>query len=260
MKKLSLLLLFLVAAFALPILAQAETYTCSDHPNASTRTYRVQYSVDRYSVVKHRIHGGTQVRCSVCNKLLHEDNRFEEHSYGGNTCSVCGQQRSSKDTLETEAQYLIYTNNIYNHACWVLYKGKLYSEPSTSSVYLGTKSFGESFYVNDYTTNGGKLWIELKKLPSDSPSGWFEADQLYIEPAAPNQVTGYEVGRTIRITASSGRGRVDAGTEYLYIETVRYGERYTVLDAKMGTNGNMWYKIHVKGRDCWISSGLATIE
>ncbi|MBQ6255596.1 MAG: hypothetical protein IJJ60_03320, partial [Clostridia bacterium] len=105
MKKLSLLLLFLAAAFALPILAQAETYTCSDHPNAGTRTYRVQYSVDRYSVVKHRIHGGTQVRCSVCNKLLHEDNRFEEHSYGGNTCSVCGQQRSSKDTLETEAQY-----------------------------------------------------------------------------------------------------------------------------------------------------------
>ena len=69
-------------------------------------------------------------------------------------------------------------------------------------------------------------------------------------------VTGDVIGCTIEITASSGRGRTGAGTEYPYVETVHFRERYTVLDVRRGSNNNDWYQIRVDGRAVWIASGL----
>lgn len=68
------------------------------------------------------------------------------------------------------------------------------------------------------------------------------------------------VGRMIVITAKSARARMDAGTEFSYLETIQAGEAYEILDAKIGTDGGVWYQILANGKMCWISSALASFQ
>lgn len=261
-KKIAFILLVLLLA-ALPIYGLAAD-RCPDHPNVNP-----EWAIhnddggsqlnEPYGPTKHKRMSELLV-CPICHKYLKVEYVFELHEfYNGNVCP-CGYVRPSNHVLLEEAKYLIYQNNIYNHACWVMYFGKLYASPSSSSTKLGELDFGEGYYVNDYQQTGNTIWIELKKSPSDPPVGWTTAEILSIDQKELKGPSGYEVGRTILITTSSGRGRADAGTEFPYLETVHYGDTYTVLDAKTGTNGNAWYKIRVDGREVWISSGLGILQ
>ncbi len=260
MKKILLTVLCISLLLVLPLPTGAGGYHCPAPPDAPLYSTSADFVSEPYSPTEHRRHGGDQLRCAWCDRLTDEENYFILHTFSGNTCVYCGYQRATKQGLNTEARQLISANNISNHACWVMYRGTLFSEADAGSGELGILSFGEQYYVNDYAEKGGDVWIQLKKLPSDSPVGWTLAEQLSIDAMAPKELTGYETGHTIRIIASSGRARTDAGTEFAYIETVHYGDRYTVLDAKIGSNGNTWYKIRVSGQEAWISSGLAEME
>ena len=260
MKKASVFAILTLLLVALPICGLAADH-CPNHPSASL-VFDCDDSWIPYSVTKHMIRYEMWL-CSVCHKKVEEKADFDEHyfsSANGGICVKCGYERPTKEDLKKEASNLIYLDNIVNHGCWVMYKGTLYSSASSSSYNLGALEFGEGYYVNAYQQVGNNIWIQIKKLPSEEPIGWVQANILSIDQKGPQEPTGYEIGRMIRITTSSGRGRADAGTEFPYLETVHYGERYTVLDAKIGTNGNTWYEIRVDGRLVWISSGLATFD
>jgi hypothetical protein len=263
MKKTVLFIALFVTLSIVCVCAHAE-YHCPNHPNAGVHDesgwyFGYDWIREPYSVTKHKVPKAAWF-CSACYKFVAAEYSFEEHTFSGNVCTECGYTRPSQSNLKQEASYLIYQNNIYNHACWVMYFGKLYASPSSSSTKLGELDFGEGYYVNDYQQTGNTIWIELKKSPSDPPVGWTTAEILSIDQKKLEGPSGYEVGRTILITTSSGRGRADAGTEFPYLETVHYGDTYTVLDAKTGTNGNAWYKIRVDGREVWISSGLGILQ
>lgn len=261
MKKILSIAICLGLLLTLSVVAGAETYHCPDHPNAGVSEISKNIkSVSQFSVVQHRFSGFHYYTCQECGRVLWDDSEYEIHTLNGSTCSKCGFQRASKEELAKEADYLVYQDNIYNHACWVMYDGMLQSEPNSGARQLTGLSFGEAYYVEAYEQIGDALWIQLKKLPSDAPIGWYPANQLYIDPTALTGATGYEIGRTIYIITSSGRGRADAGTEFPYIETVHNGEKYIVLDAKTGTNGNAWYKISVNGQEVWISSGITSLN
>ena len=76
----------------------------------------------------------------------------------------------------------------------------------------------------------------------------------------PTERSSAYIGHSFRINVDSGRGRSGPGQEYAYIETVHYGDIYTILDVAYASNGNAWYKLHVSGRDCWVASSLGLIK
>jgi hypothetical protein len=185
---------------------------------------------------------------------------FSLHTFRGNVCTQCGFIRASQSDYNNEALVLVLRNkDIENNSCWVMYDSAIYAAPDAYSRNFGWVEFGENFHVGQVEVTGGDVWIQLKERADSSAPvvGWIKAENIYIDPYDhPLLGNNAEIGRTIEITASSGRGRMDAGTEYPYIETVHFKERYTVLDTKIGTNGNGWYKINVDGNEVWISSGL----
>jgi hypothetical protein len=44
------------------------------------------------------------------------------------------------------------------------------------------------------------------------------------------------------------------------VEYVFCGERFTILNTDVATNGKTWYQIRKDGNLCWISSGICTVE
>ncbi len=188
---------------------------------------------------------------------------FSLHTFKGNVCTRCGFTRSSREEYNGQALALLYRNReITDNSCWVMYDSWVYVSADTASMRCGYLEFGETFHVAEVKNDGGRVWILLKeRADSSAPAvGWIKAENLYIDPDDhPLLPDNYIIGRTVEITASSGRGRLGAGTEYPYVETVHFRERYVVLDTAVGSNGNGWYKILVDGNEVWISSGLTKI-
>ena len=136
------------------------------------------------------------------------------------------------------------------------------------TVYRGTSAMllaaeGGYGYVecwNDRWQQPWRVWANLSeldcsgvRLPADATSG-------ATSQASGSKVQAFPVGETCRIAASSANARAGAGTQYGIVEYVFEGERYTILDTAVASNGRTWYKIRVDGLDCWISSGVATIN
>lgn len=262
MKKTIVFMSLILLLAVLPIYGFAAN-NCPDHPDADLYFDCDDFGGEPYSVTKHKYRYEIWL-CSVCHRVIEEKYGFENHNFSGmggnNVCESCGYERPSKNDLYDEADSLIYQNNIYNHGCWVMYNGTLYSNSNNSSTKLGILAFGEGYFVNDYRKDGNNIWIQIKKNQSAEPIGWTLANILSIEQKQREGSTGLEIGRTVRITTSSGRGRANADPDSPILEYVHYNEKYIVLDAKTGTNGNAWYKIRVDGREVWISSGLGTLE
>lgn len=107
-----------------------------------------------------------------------------------------------------------------------------------------------------------RVWIDLDQLSCRNQySSW---DDTY-----PNVGGSYSSGsqnswsssvwpegQVCRITANSGNARTGAGAQYSSVDTVWYGECYTILDTAVASNGVTWYKINLGSRYGWISSGL----
>lgn len=76
-------------------------------------------------------------------------------------------------------------------------------------------------------------------------------------PSWPSGGANYgRIGQTCYITVSSGNARSGAGSQYREVDTVRWGECFTILDTEVASNGVTWYQIYSDGYYCWISSGL----
>ena len=176
---------------------------------------------------------------------------FEQHTFRGSRCAVCGYERSPQ-TGE-------FTVDIIGHSCWVMYDCPLYASPSLP-YQTGWADTVSNYHVGDYVFLYGAAWVQLKtRADSGAPAvGWVRAENLKID-GTTHIVSGDVTGCVIEITASSGRGRQGPGTEYAYLETVRFRERYVVQGTATGSNGSTWYRIVVDSRPVWISSGLAKL-
>lgn len=113
---------------------------------------------------------------------------------------------------------------------------------------------------NDRWDQPWRVWASLNdvdcsgvQLPADAASG-------ATSKASGSAVQVFPVGETCCIAASSANARAGAGTQYGIVEYVFEGQRYTILDTAVASNGRTWYKIRVDGQECWISSGVATIN
>ena len=190
---------------------------------------------------------------------------FEIHCFRGNTCWKCGYTREGSDQYNNDALVTLYKlgDTILHNSCWTMYDCPVYGSSSTESWQWGWLEYGNTYYVGDYQIIGNQMWVQLTERANDGAPvvGWVQAGNLYIDPFVHiSEMPDYMlIGRSVTITASSGRGRLDAGTEYPYVATVHFGDRYTILNSKIGTNGNTWYEINVDGLNVWISSGLTKL-
>ena len=158
---------------------------------------------------------------------------FSKHSFRGDVCTQCGYRRIPDPGLSPDPQ-------LVDNSCWVMFDAPLYAAAD------------------------GRWRVIGRADRYSSPIGWVEAENLQVDLRPHPDPIGEDDydrsseyrGCTIEIIASSGRGRTGAGTEYPYVETVHFRERYTVLNVKRGSNNNDWYQIRVDGRAVWIASGL----
>ena len=176
---------------------------------------------------------------------------FEQHTFRGGCCVKCGYERNSMGTS--------FRDSILDNSCWVMYDSPIYDSPAGWRC-VGRAETVTNYHVGDYTVRDGVVWVLLKtRADAYAPMiGWIQADKLKIDGAS-HVVTGDVIGCTIEITASSGRGRTGPGTEFRYVETVHFRERYVIQDMATGTNGNTWYCIRVDNQPVWISSGLTKL-
>ena len=184
---------------------------------------------------------------------------FSKHSFRGDVCTQCGYRRTPGPDLSPDPQ-------LVDNSCWVMFDAPLYAAADGRWRVIGWVETGDTYHVADVAVCDGICLVQLKMRADrySSPIGWVEAENLQVDLRPhPDPIGdgGYDRsseyrGCTIEIIASSGRGRTGAGTEYPYVETVHFRERYTVLDVRRGSNNNDWYQIRVDGRAVWIASGL----
>ncbi len=259
MKWIPMLTLLLLAAMITCCLGEAK---CSDHPYAPV-IYDDNMLGEGYeyvSAVNHRTLSEIWT-CSVCHKLLKCTYATSKHRFfDGVTCWACGYSKPSKSTLREQANALIAENNIYNKQCIVIYDCSVYDRPDGAR--LVSLEWSEIKYVKSYQKTGSGTWILLKRTtePDASEVGWVKAENIEIDSRTPDNDTDKWLGRVIRITTSSGRGRTSPSEDAPIKEYVHRDEEYRVLDARIGTNGKVWLQIKVDGHAVWISSGLATME
>ena len=178
--------------------------------------------------------------------------KFEPHIFRGCVCTQCGYQRD-------QTAGGTFTASLIDNSCWVHYDCALYNAPG--GYRIGSAEQITNYYVGDYAYSDGIMWVLPKERADGSAPlvGWVDARNLRFDKSSGHIVEGCVIGCTIQIEASSGRGRTGPGTEYSYVETVHWRERYTILDQTIGSNGNTWYKIRVDGNPVWISSGLTKL-
>ncbi len=249
MKKIAVVALLLTVICLIPLLASAAS--CPKHPSAKVST-TVTGGYEQHSVVKHK--RAAVDTCSVCGDVLQSRYVFDWHQYNGNTCVYCGYVKPAKDELNRDA--LLLGSDIVNRELWVLYQADIYSGVNGSRVTTARPE--EQYYIEAYQNDYNSVWIQVRRTDSFNTIGWMKAENVAVS-ERPQQVnTNGLIGRSFRITVSSGRGRTGAGTEFAYVETVHYGEVYTILDVANASNGVAWFKLKVSGTECWVSSGLGS--
>lgn len=145
-------------------------------------------------------------------------------------------------------EYVMWNDTVYRGASGVLLEAE--------------DGYAHVEFWNDRWEQPWRVWISMNDLDcsdvyipdtysgaSTSTSGKYNST-VAISP----------VGHTARIGASSGNARSGAGTEYPIVEYVFCGERFTILDSEVATNGKTWYQIKKDGVLCWISSGICTVD
>lgn len=176
---------------------------------------------------------------------------YYRHTYnGGKYCTQCGHER------QIQSQSGGFNPDILLNTCMIQYKTKVYSEPGFVG-FIGQASVGEYYAVADYVFTGGKAWVLLQKKENNGSRiiGWVVADDVKVD-MANHYVENDMIGRTVTVKANSAKLREYPGTEYRQIGSVRYKDRFTVLDQTVGSNGNTWYLIEVDGVYGWLAAGL----
>ena len=190
---------------------------------------------------------------------------FYRHRFSGNRCIICGYVKEGRDTYNNMNLNTLRKlgDDIKLNSCWVMYDTPVYSDSSVRSRQWSwlQGDITIDYYVGNYQVYGDEMWVELIERAYDGAPviGWVNAENLYIDPNHHPLPESGPFPSVIRVTASSARVRADAGAEYTWITTVKHGDRFNVLDAKVGTNGNGWYKIKVGGYEGWIAAGLTEI-
>ena len=267
MKRTICFILTLLLVVSIPAISFAGNYDCDYHPGASLISHDyVAYSQE--DSTHHLKSWCTDYYCSICGRNvtgLAGIQEMEPHSFSGNTCTLCGYHRASSrptpEQLKTEAIQLINKegDNIIGRSVKILYAGNVRARASKYSADIGSVFVDEEYEIISYdfgTSNS--VWLQIKYRNSN---GWISATLAQI-PDAPSgngrEIDSWCIGRTCRITTSSGRARIKAGTSYPIVEYVGRNEEYTILDIDYAADGTLWYQIQKGGNLCWISSGIAS--
>lgn len=139
----------------------------------------------------------------------------------------------------------------------ILYAGNVRARANRNSAVIGSVYIDEEYEIINYDFGtSSSVWLQVKYR---NQYGWISASLVRI-PDAPGRGPGDEwyIGRTCRITTSSGRARMAPGTSYPIVEYVGRNEEYTILDIGYAPDGTLWFQIQKDGNRCWISSGIAT--
>ena len=257
MKKLFILAAIGLLLCSLPHFAQAGK--CSDHPHAGTSKYPYG-SYEQHSSSQHRREADEY--CKTCGSYVGTTYVFEKHDFDSSGyCWKCGYQKQSKEELNVDA--ITASQDIIGRELRLQYGGKMYSRPNGTGMYSVREN--EQYYILDYEEVNGTIWLQVSSTSSRNPLGWIKAEIASINSGGIRDETqeldlSGIVGRRFRIVVSSGRGRTGPGQEFAHVETVHYGDVYTIKDVAYATNGMAWYMLRVSGTDCWVSSGLGTIE
>ena len=134
--------------------------------------------------------------------------------------------------------------------------------PNENAYLIGKGFVGEFYPIVDYIFSSyGSVWIRLQY--EDEEVAWVSASYVDVEPSAAQNASGehtWLIGRTCRITATSGRARLTPGTDGYIVAYVHANEKYTILDCDAAADGKLWYKIQIENQECWISSGMASLN
>ena len=256
MKKLAVILcLVLLLTLAGESCALADT-KCPDHPWAETKERTARSGWEPYSVVQHR-KTENNYYCSYCGNLAYSTYEFAQHQLNkAGYCSICGYSRLPNEELETRAWS--FYRDITQRNGFVLYESPIYETPTGKNSYMKVDQF-EEYRIIGVNEEMGKLWLQIAENLKTDAIGWIPADIMYVEDGTIIPVDDAYIGHICRITVSSGRARIRPAQDPV-IEYVGLDEKYTILDVAEGSDGKTWFKIMVDGNECWISSGIASIE
>ena len=275
MKRTLWFILTLLLVLGIPTVSLAgDNYNyCERHPNAPQILHdEIQYA-DNWGDYEHLKCWCSWYTCSVCDVYIGTGadiyrEEMEPHSFSGNTCTICGYRCSGTSTantlptseeLQMEAIQLINQmgDQIIGRRAKILYAGNVRAYANRNSTVIGSVYIDEEYEVLSYDFGASNsVWLKIKHQNRD---GWISASLVRISDApGRNPWDEWYIGQTCRITTSSGRARLAAGTDYPIVEYVGRNEAYTVLDIDYASDGTLWFQIMKDGNLCWISSGLAT--
>lgn len=182
---------------------------------------------------------------------------ISEQCITGNLSSV--PEEEALGVVYALADIDVFAGPGWEYAMWndTVYRG-------TGAVLLAVEE-GYAFIEcwNERWEQAWRVWAPLSELdcsdvyiPADGYSGASQTPSGTYN----STVAIYPIGQTCRILSSSANARSGAGVEYAIVEYVFCGERFTVLDTDVASNGKTWYQIKKDGNLCWISSGICTVE
>lgn len=197
--------------------------------------------------------------------------RKESHTFRNNVCTKCGynrntgrveKQKDSPSQSELQTQAYLLGDKMIGGTVTAVYGGNIRQEPNEYSNRLGKIQVDETYKIYGYQVNSYNpvsVWINISYGGRDA---WVSASLVQITENYGNGnssgvITDDMVGCDVRIIVSSGRARINAGTEHPIIEYVHMDEIYRVLACKTASNGVPWYKIEINNTQCWISSEIA---
>lgn len=171
--------------------------------------------------------------------------------------------RPDSETLHVEA-YLLGEDAI-GRTLHVLRSGYVRSMPNQSSsilteVYPDDKVAILDIYVE--TVNPLNVWL---KIDFYGLEGWVNASRGrifsipadYYEPGIDPKLGAARaryVGQFMMVTVASGKARAGIGQDYPAIEYIHRNEIYRIHGAELDEQGDVWLKIRIGSRECWIHS------
>lgn len=263
MKKIFALLLLFTLAFSVASVAMAG---CSKHPYADDSYHPYTYYED-WSSDHHKTFWDDVVYCGECGDVVSVDGgeSLDAHSYYNGYCEWCGHAQSdvpSYQELQAAAQKRVTDDpeGIAGKTAIVVHNGNLRAAASQDSADLGAVITDDEYQILSYQISADNtIWLEIKHLDG---TAWVSASLVKIsgDNTQDDGYAAYYVNRTCKITVSSGRARFAPGKKAPQVAYVRNGEKYKILGVQSASDGTLWFQIKVDGAECWISSGIASVE